>query len=118
MPVDHHSRQHVRENGVSKVQGAGRIELRARRSGDDVIITVRDNGPGIDDVEPTRARTEQSSGTGGVGLSNTRARLQQLYGSEQRLSLHRAPEGGTVAEIVVPFHTGADLHAEAVPATA
>ena len=105
-------------HGVSKVQGAGRIELRARRSGDDVIITVRDNGPGIDDVEPTRDRTEQPSGTGGVGLSNTRARLQQLYGSEQRLSLHRAPEGGTVAEIVVPFHTGADLHAEAVPATA
>ncbi len=35
-------------HGVSKVEGAGRIELRARCVGDDVVITVRDNGPGLD----------------------------------------------------------------------
>jgi hypothetical protein len=29
-----------------------------------------------------------------------------------------SPEGGTVAEVVLPYHTGADLHAEAVPANA
>ena len=102
-------------HGVSKVQGGGRIELRAHRSGDDVIIAVRDNGPGIDPVTP---RTEPTPGSGGVGLSNTRARLQQLYGNAQRLSLLRVPEGGTIAEVVLPYHTGADLHAEAAPATA
>jgi sensor histidine kinase YesM len=57
-------------------------------------------------------------GTGGVGLSNTRARLEQLYGPDQRLSLRRAGHVGTVAEIVLPYHTAADLHAEAAPATA
>ena len=103
-------------HGVSKVQGEGRIELRARRVGDDVVITVRDNGPGVDLTAAPRERTEPMAGSGGVGLGNTRARLQQLYGSAQRLSLVRAPEGGTIAEIVVPYHTGADLHAEAVPA--
>src|SRR5687768_5314108 len=103
-------------HGVSKVEGKGRIELRARRSGDDVVITVRDNGPGVDTAEPVR--TESTPGSGGVGLGNTRARLQQLYGADQRLSLYRAPEGGTVAEIVLPYHTAADLHAEAAPATA
>ena len=103
-------------HGVSKVQGEGRIELRARRNGDDVVITVRDNGPGVDVVESVR--TESTPGSGGVGLSNTRARLQQLYGKSQRLSLMRVPEGGTVAEIVLPYHTGADLHAGVVPATA
>jgi signal transduction histidine kinase len=103
-------------HGVSKVQGEGRIELRARRVGDDVLITVRDNGPGVDLSSAPRERTEPTPGSGGVGLSNTRARLQQLYGNAQRLSLVRAPEGGTVAEIVLPYHTGADLHAEAAPA--
>ena len=105
-------------HGVSKVEGEGRIELRARRSGDEVIITVRDNGPGFDPNSPPPERTEPSASGGGVGLGNTRARLQQLYGTAQRLSLLRAAEGGTVAEIVLPYHTGADLHAEAAPTTA
>ena len=108
-------------HGVSKVEGTGTIQLRARRSGDDVVITVRDNGPGLDSASSTETLARESrdgsggmsGGTGGVGLSNTRARLEQLYGAEQRLSLRRAAEGGTVAEIVLPYHTGADLHAEA-----
>jgi LytS/YehU family sensor histidine kinase len=105
-------------HGVSKVEGTGTILLRAHRSGDDVVITVRDNGPGLDS-EAARARSvEPTGGTGGVGLSNTRARLEQLYGADQRLSLRRAGEEGTIAEIVLPYHTGADLHAQAVPATA
>lgn len=108
-------------HGVSKVEGAGRIELRAGRDADDVVITVRDNGPGLGSdaqhatsspVVPTR------SPAGGVGLRNTRARLEQLYGTEQRLVLRPAAEGGTLAEIVLPYHTAADLHAEAAPTVA
>jgi signal transduction histidine kinase len=110
-------------HGVSKVEGAGRIELRARCVGDEVVITVRDNGPGLDaSAAPAVPTSLTSNGDGalhasggGVGLSNTRARLEQLYGVEQHLSLRRAAEGGTVAEIVLPYHTTADLHAEAAP---
>jgi sensor histidine kinase YesM len=101
-------------HGVSKVQGEGRIQLRARRAGDEVVITVQDNGPGVD----TQAGTpviRDGGGTGGVGLTNTRARLEQLYGKDQQLKLHRAPEGGTVAEIVLPYHTTAD---DVAPVTA
>jgi two-component system, LytTR family, sensor kinase len=105
-------------HGVSKVEGTGTIQLRAQRSGDDVIITVRDNGPGLDSEAARAKSVEPTGGTGGVGLSNTRARLEQLYGADQRLSLRRAGEEGTIAEIVLPYHTGADLHAEAAPATA
>ena len=109
-------------HGVAKVEGSGRIELRAKRSGDDVVISVRDNGPGIDAAiaaDDNGSLTRQRTGSGGgVGLSNTRARLEQLYGPDQRLSLRRAGEAGTVAEVVLPYHTADDLHAEAVPATA
>jgi signal transduction histidine kinase len=111
-------------HGVSKVEGGGRIDLRAVRAGDDLVITVRDNGPGFDAgaSAPNLTREPRANGdvpgSGGVGLSNTRARLEQLYGSDQSLSLRRAAEGGTVAEIVLPYHTGADLHAEAAPVLA
>jgi signal transduction histidine kinase len=95
-------------HGVSKVQGEGRIQLRARRVGDEVVITVQDNGPGLDAQESGTPVIREGGGTGGVGLTNTRARLEQLYGKDQQLKLHRAREGGTVAEIVLPYHTTAD----------
>src|ERR671939_1020555 len=60
--------------GESKVDGGGRIEIRARRDGDRVVLSVRDNGPGLDGGEAPPPDEE------GVGLRNTRERLAQLYG--------------------------------------
>lgn len=81
---------------------AGRIEIAARLDGDRVVLTVADNGVGL--PRGTAPPTE------GVGLRNTRSRLEQLYGSEQSLALRDRDEAGVVAEVVLPFHTRADLH--------
>jgi sensor histidine kinase YesM len=89
------------KHGVSKLEGAGRITISARRSGDRTIMTVHDNGPGFGEAD--------APGDEGVGLRNTRERLAQLYGAAQGLSLREPPEGGLVAEIIVPFHTPGDL---------
>lgn len=104
-------------HGVSKVEGTGRIELRARRDGDDLVVTVRDNGPGLTATTPAdeSAAHRRGAGGGGVGLRTTRARLEQLYGAEFTLSLRAGPGAGAVAEVVLPYHTAADLHAEAAP---
>ena len=104
-------------HGVSKVEGTGRIELRARRDGDDLVVTVRDNGPGLTATTPADESTShpRGPGGGGVGLRTTRARLEQLYGAEFTLSLRAGPGAGAVAEVVLPYHTAADLHAEAAP---
>jgi two-component sensor histidine kinase len=93
------------KHGVSKVEGTGRIAIRAHRDGDRTVMTVHDNGPGFGDAD--------SPGEEGVGLRNTRERLEQLYGSAQSLTL-RDTEHGLVAEIVVPFHTRGDLRTTAV----
>jgi two-component system, LytTR family, sensor kinase len=98
------------KHGVSKVAGTGRIEIRAHRDAEDrVVLSVRDNGPGLD-------RAEGAPREEGVGLANTRARLQQLYGSVQSLTLQPAPAGvGLVAEVTLPYHTRADLRTAGVP---
>ena len=82
------------EHGVSRTKEEGRITIASERRGDRLVLTVRDNGPGLNDA--SRA---------GVGLANTRARLEQLYGGAGTLTLTSPPEGGTVAEIALPFHT-------------
>ena len=99
------------KHGVSKLPNAsvGRVEVSARRDGDIVIITVRDNGP-------TLADADGLTGPDGIGMRNTRARLAQLYGPEHTLKLDRATGGGVVATFTLPYHTRADFHTSAVDA--
>ncbi|TFW21420.1 sensor histidine kinase [Massilia arenosa] len=89
------------ENAVAhgvepKVEG-GHIAVGARREAERLVLSVTDNGRGLD-APPGKPGTN-------VGLSNTRARLQALYGERASLSLHAAPDGGCVATITLPIET-------------
>jgi LytS/YehU family sensor histidine kinase len=92
---------------VSKINGAGHIVISAQRVNENLVLRLRDNGPAL---------AGEPSPTEGIGLSNTRARLAQLYGSAQSLNLRPAEGGGLIAEVSLPFHTRADLRATAVSA--
>jgi signal transduction histidine kinase len=89
------------KHGIDRAEGSGTVEVRARRAGDDLVLAVRDTGPGSEIATPT--------GEGGVGLRLTRERLSGLYGGEARLELRPAPGGGTIAEIVLPYHAREDV---------
>ncbi|HLJ74931.1 MAG TPA: sensor histidine kinase [Thermoanaerobaculia bacterium] len=80
------------EHGASRVAGEGRIEVSAHRNGGNLVLQVRDNGPGV------------RAGAEGVGLTNTRARLEQIYGPRASLRLESPREGGAVATISLPIH--------------
>jgi two-component system, LytTR family, sensor kinase len=73
------------------------IRIVARRDHDRLRLTIEDNGPGI-------SAGAQSPG-GGIGLSNTIARLEHLYGKGQRLDLENRDEGGLRLTIELPWHT-------------
>jgi sensor histidine kinase YesM len=60
-------------------------------------IQVRDNGPGI----PPEQFSVNQFGKG-VGLSNTKARLERLYGPEHLLELTNDPQGGLVVTMEIP----------------
>ncbi|MGH7461057.1 MAG: sensor histidine kinase [Longimicrobiales bacterium] len=81
-------------HGLARKVNPGTIEIAARKLGDRLILQVRDDGPGISDLNG-----------GGVGLANTRKRLEQSYGSEQSFELRNGPLGGAVATVSLPFHT-------------
>jgi two-component system LytT family sensor kinase len=91
------------EHGAARASADGRIEIGARIVDDHLLLTVRDNGPGIGDAAGS-----------GVGLANTRARLAQLYGDQAALTLTSPDGGGALSEISIPFHTAGDLRAEEV----
>jgi signal transduction histidine kinase len=81
-------------HGLAAMQTLGRVDVRAVRDNGDLVLTVRDNGRG-----PAWEMRE------GVGLTNTRARLRQLYGARHSLALSAAQGGGALVEIRMPYHT-------------
>ncbi len=89
------------KHGLSKRAEGGVVELRARIVDDALILTVRDNGPG--------PAVEVQGESAGLGVRNTRERLQALYGDAQQFTLRAREGGGAEAEILLPFHTRDDL---------
>ncbi len=83
------------KHGIARQVGSHIVEISAVRDGKQLILQVRDDGPG----------TIDASAPDGVGLKNTRARLEQLYGTEQSLELRSAEGGGAVAIVTLPYHT-------------
>jgi len=82
-------------HGIGARATAGKLEIGARTAGQELIVVVRDDGPGP-------AAAPRPNG-GGVGLKNTRERLQAVYGSAARLTLEHGPDGGAVATLVIPI---------------
>jgi len=85
-------------HGIEPRAKPGRIHLRARREHRRLKLEVRDNGVGLSPGGPPAE---------GVGLSNTRARLLQLYGEGHRFDLGNSPDGGLVVCVELPFHCAA-----------
>lgn len=82
-------------HGIRGLPGGGWVTVRASRMGEELRFEVRDTGPGCDPATPFAH--------GGVGVTNTVARLDYLYGDAPWLRYHR--DGGEfVAELRVPVH--------------
>jgi LytS/YehU family sensor histidine kinase len=79
-------------HGVARQTSHGHITIRARREGERLIMTVEDNGPGL---------KAQSNGSG-IGISNTRARLEQFYGSDFSFQIANSTERGASVTLDVP----------------
>jgi sensor histidine kinase YesM len=80
----------IRHGLEAKVEG-GRIDFRARREAEAVVIEVRDTGVGF-----------AATTTGGVGLTNLRDRLRGLYGSAASLSIGENHPSGTLVTLRLP----------------
>ena len=113
---------HLLGNAIKFTPSGGRIELQVTPAGHRALLSVRDNGPGIDpaflprvfdrfsQADPTPTRT---AGGMGVGLSLVRE-LVELHGGE--ITAANGREGGAVLTASFPLQP-ADARADA-PRTA
>ena len=83
-------------HGITTRAAAGHIEVTAARDDGMLLLQVRDDGVGL----PEGWRLAEH---GGVGLSNTRARLAHLYPDRYRFRVEGAPGRGVLVAIDLPF---------------
>ena len=82
-------------HGVAPKNGPGRITVAGSVCEGRLHLEVRDDGLGIDGTRTGRARE-------GIGLSNTRERLNRIYGVHSQLVLKSELGLGTTVSIVLP----------------
>lgn len=82
---------------IAPSEKGGTVAVSGKCEGDQLILKVTDNGPGLGNV-----LDQDESQSSGVGIANIRARLEQLYGENQTFSLENAKPNGLEATIIIP----------------
>ena len=83
------------KHGLAPLADGGVVEISAKKQNGNLRLRVADNGIGL----------KQKSLSEGVGLSNTRARLEQLYGAEHHFEISGYRDGGLQVNLQIPFKT-------------
>jgi sensor histidine kinase YesM len=86
-------------HGIATHNEAGRIEINAHANNSWLEVSVSDNGPGLPKKYNGDADIKE-----GVGLKNTRSRLDQLYGSKYKFELVDVAGGGLEVRLRIPLH--------------
>ncbi len=90
------------QHGVAPLAQEGNIQIQAVRENGMLSISIRDNGAGV-------ISSQKELQTQGIGLSNTIARLDKLYGASYRFCLGNHPEGGAIVSVSIPYRTSEKL---------
>ncbi|UCC74300.1 MAG: histidine kinase, partial [Gemmatimonadota bacterium] len=93
-PIVENAIRHGVENRASPTT----VTLGASVDGEALRLWIRDDGPGF-------RGTAGARGSPGVGISNTRRRLAQLYGDTASLDIQNASPSGAIVTICLPLHT-------------
>jgi len=84
-------------HGVNRASAGGHIHLAASTDADTLRIEIHDDGPGFD---------QEAAQGSGIGLANTRARLDAMYAGRAALDLQTPSGGGTSVRITMPLQSG------------
>lgn len=85
------------KHAIAVQEQGGSITISINRFADDLLIEVADNGPGADIINGNLHRES------GVGLVNTRERLQALYNEKFSLVVSHNQPSGVKVNIRMPF---------------
>ncbi len=83
-------------HGIEPMRNPGVVTIRAEREGMYLNLTVSNTGTGVFTSTPAASRP-------GIGVANTRARLQELYGADVQLVMQPVADGGFSVSLQIPL---------------
>ncbi|MBI5687716.1 MAG: histidine kinase [Verrucomicrobia bacterium] len=83
-------------HGIEPMRNPGVVTICAAREGMFLNLTVSNSGTGVFTSPPAASRP-------GIGVANTRARLQELYGTDAQLVMQPAADGGFSVSVQIPL---------------
>jgi signal transduction histidine kinase len=86
------------EHGIGRRGGPGHVVIVAKDAGDRLELRIGDDGGDTRESAASEFVHDE-----GVGLGNTRRRLEQLYGEAQSFDIRYAEGGGTLVTITLPL---------------
>jgi sensor histidine kinase YesM len=90
-------------HGIARREQGGNVVIYAENAGGARLL-IRIENDSAEDDEPVLYRAT-SIPHRGVGLTNTRARLEQMYGADATLETHATANGTYEVRISMPFST-------------
>lgn len=92
-------------HGIKKKRGGGTVLIESERKENQIRLTVRDDGAGMDkeQLERLRARLGEEDGQKSFGLYYVKERIRLYYGSDYSIAVSSAPEEGTTVTISLPL---------------
>ncbi len=89
------------QHGLQGRPGPGHITILAEEAGNECLISIDDDGVGMDPERLRRTLAGEPTGDG-VGLGNVDERLRAVFGDEYGLVVETAPGAGTKVNVRVP----------------
>ena len=93
-------------HGLRNKRGEKKVQIRIKRQDENLVISVRDNGMGMDaeQINESLQKNEmiQTEKGSSIGLYNINARVKILYGDQYGIHIESAPGEGTCVFIVLP----------------
>lgn len=92
-------------HGIENIENEGAIRIVLKRTGEDLLVTVEDNGAGFDVKEylDSLEQREQGATREKIGLKNVDLRLRHIYGEEYKIKIESEINTGTIIYIKIPI---------------
>lgn len=95
-------------HGLDLMVDEGRIDVRVRFDGDDIVFSVQDNGVGMSPEQLEAIMQHGPTDRTGIGIKNVNDRLKIYFGRSYGLSITSEPDVGTCVEIRMPRNREGD----------